>query len=105
MNTVATLLVVSGVVLASAACSGTQSSPPAPSSAAATASGAEARDAGGPLTAARCKELGGEVVGDIGNGAIHQPGYRCPRSGEPPLDHIAIEPGQPMPIEGAVCCR
>jgi hypothetical protein len=57
-----------------------------------------------PITAARCKELGGSVVGDIGDGAIHRPDYRCP-GGEPPLGAIAPEAGEPQAVEGAVCCR
>jgi hypothetical protein len=57
------------------------------------------------FTVAQCQDAGGEVVGDIGNGAIYRPEYRCPRSGEPPLGRIATEAGQPMGVEGAVCCR
>lgn len=88
------------VVAFASACGGSQSGPaPAPPPA------APAEDAGASLTAAQCKQAGGEVVGDIGDGAIHRPDYRCPRSGEPPLGAIAPEPGQPMPVEGAVCCR
>lgn len=57
------------------------------------------------LTAEACEKEGGHVVGDIGNGAIHRPGYRCEGSGEPPIGPIKAEPGKPMAIEGAVCCR
>jgi hypothetical protein len=57
------------------------------------------------ITAAACEEQGGKVVGDIGDGAIHQPDYRCPESGEPPVGTIIPEPGGPVAIEGAVCCR
>ncbi len=57
------------------------------------------------LTAATCEAQGGKVVGDIGDGAIHQPGYLCPDSGEPPLGSIVAEPGEPVAIEGAVCCK
>lgn len=56
------------------------------------------------LTPAECEQRGGRVVFDIGDGAIHRPDYRCPGSGEPPIGRIQVEPGQPMPIEGAVCC-
>ena len=66
--------------------------PPAPSS-------------GTAMTADQCTAAGGEVVGDIGDGAIHRPDYRCPTSGEPPLGPIQSEPGQPVAIEGAVCCK
>jgi hypothetical protein len=64
----------------------------------------EPAQSGSALTAAQCAEAGGQVVGDIGDGAIHRPDYRC-ASGEPPLGPIASEPGQPVAIEGAVCCR
>ena len=40
---------------------------------------------------------GGNVVGDIGDGAIHRPEYRCP-SGSPPIGRIALG------VEGSVCC-
>lgn len=63
---------------------------------------------GGParqsMTAAQCVEAGGEVVGDIGDGAIHRPDYRCARSGQPPLAPIGAEAGKPVAVEGAVCC-
>ena len=61
--------------------------------------------AGAALTAEQCAAAGGQVVGDIGDGAIHRPEYRCPTSGEPPLGPIAPEPGGPIAIEGAVCCK
>lgn len=64
----------------------------------------ETADAGATLTPAECEERGGHVVGDIGDGAIHRPDYRCPESGQPPIGRISVEPGAPMPIEGAVCC-
>ena len=57
------------------------------------------------MTEAQCKAAGGEAVFDIGDGAIHQPGYRCARSGQPPVGAIAAEPGEPIAVEGAVCCR
>ena len=50
-----------------------------------------------------CEAQGGTVVGDIGDGATHRPGYVCP-SGKPPLGDIAQPPGGPVAIEGAVCC-
>ena len=79
--------------------------------------GAEApkADDGGPLppsgepaerpemTNDECTEQGGSAVGDIGNGAIHRPDYRC-ENGEPPLGTIVPVKGEPVPIEGAVCC-
>lgn len=56
------------------------------------------------LTAAQCEAEGGKVVGDIGDGAIHAPGYVCPESGKAPLGSIAAEPGGPIAVEGSVCC-
>lgn len=56
-----------------------------------------------PLTRAVCEKKGGAVVGDIGDGAIHKPDYRCP-SGQPPLGSIVPAPGEPIASEGEVCC-
>ena len=50
------------------------------------------------MTAEECEAQGGQVVGDIGDGAIHRPEYRC-ESGEPPIASI------PLGVEGSVCCR
>ncbi len=50
------------------------------------------------LSAEECAAQGGEVVGDIGDGAIHRPDYVCP-SGAPPIGSI------PLGVEGSVCCR
>lgn len=55
------------------------------------------------LTAAECEAKGGSVVGDIGDGAIHRPEYRC-ENGEPPLGSIKAEGDGPIATEGAVCC-
>ena len=57
------------------------------------------------LTAAACEAAGGQVVGDIGDGAIHRSDYRCPDSGEAPLGTIVADPSGPVAVEGAVCCR
>jgi hypothetical protein len=51
-----------------------------------------------------CLKLGGTIVGDIGNGAIHRPGYKCESNGELPLGTVIPEPHQPIPTEGQVCC-
>lgn len=56
------------------------------------------------LSASECEAQGGKVVGDIGDGAIHKPDYRCPDSGEPPLGPIAAPEGGPIAVEGSVCC-
>jgi hypothetical protein len=55
------------------------------------------------LTAEACAATGGKVVGDIGNGAVHHPDYRCP-SGAAPSGSIVTAEGRPWGIEGAVCC-
>jgi hypothetical protein len=96
----ATVTVV--LALLAAACSRSSSNPPpaAPEPAAPDA-GSERR----PMTAAACEKEGGKVVGDIGDGAIHRPDYRCPDSGQPPIGSIVAEPGGPTAIEGAVCCK
>jgi hypothetical protein len=57
------------------------------------------------LTAAACEAQGGTVIGDIGDGAIHRPEYRCPDSGEAPIGTIVAEPDGPVAIEGSVCCK
>lgn len=101
----ASLLVGLGLVIA--ACGGGQApatsssssyTPPPEASGSPSAPAADA-----PLTAARCQAAGGKVVGDIGNGAIHRPDYRC-ESGKAPLGSIVAETGQPVGIEGSVCC-
>ena len=55
------------------------------------------------LSAAACTEQGGQVVGDIGDGAIHRPEYRCV-SGLPPIADIRPAEGEPVAVEGSVCC-
>lgn len=49
------------------------------------------------LSAEECEAQGGELVGDIGDGATHRPDYVCP-SGAPPIGTV------PLGIEGSVCC-
>ena len=73
---------------------------PAPPPAETTEPGAPARP---QLTAEACEAGGGTVVGDIGDGAIHRVGYRCP-SGAPPTGSIRAPEGGPMGVEGSVCC-
>ncbi len=55
------------------------------------------------LTSAECEAKGGTVVGDIGDGAIHRPDYVC-EDGQPPLGTIRAAEGEPVAVEGAVCC-
>ena len=55
------------------------------------------------LTAEACEAGGGTVVGDIGDGAIHRPDYRCP-SGQKPSASIRAPEGGPVAVEGSVCC-
>lgn len=55
------------------------------------------------LTSAQCQAQGGTVVGDIGDGAIHRPDYMC-ESGQAPMGTIVAEQGEPIAVEGAVCC-
>jgi hypothetical protein len=55
------------------------------------------------LTRAECVAKGGQVVGDIGDGAIHSPDYVC-ESGEPPIGTIQPVQGDPIAVEGEVCC-
>lgn len=55
------------------------------------------------LTNAECEAKGGSVVGDIGDGAIHRPDYKC-ANGQPPLGSIKAAEGEPIAVEGAVCC-
>ncbi len=55
------------------------------------------------LTNAECTAKGGQVVGDIGDGAIHKPDYVCP-SGSPPMAKIQPGPDEPIAVEGSVCC-
>ena len=55
------------------------------------------------LTQQQCEERGGDVVGDIGDGATRRAEYVCP-SGRPPLGDIEYTPPEPIATEGSVCC-
>jgi len=97
-------LVVSSTALV--ACGGSQAGPTAPSFAPdpATSPGAVSEDTPRPsITAAACEANHGTVVGDIGDGAIHRPEYRC-INGAKPTAAISPADGGPIAIEGSVCC-
>jgi len=66
---------------------------------------ASACDEDDTLTPKQCEREGGTVVGDPGDGSVHDPEYRCEKSGEPPIGTIVTEDGEPFGIEGAVCCK
>lgn len=55
------------------------------------------------LTRAECEARGGRVVGDIGDGATQRPDYKC-EGGQAPLGNIKAAEGEPVAVEGAVCC-
>jgi hypothetical protein len=55
------------------------------------------------LTTAECEAKNGQIVGDIGDGAIHRPDYTC-ANGQPPLGSITPAEGGPVATEGSVCC-
>ena len=56
------------------------------------------------ITTAECGMIGGTVIGDPGDGQTFQPNYRCPFSGVAPTAYIRYLEGEPIPVEGAVCC-
>lgn len=70
---------------------------PAQTEAAGSESGSPATADRPTMTDAECTAAGGTVVGDIGDGAIHRPEYRC-ENGQAPIGTI------PVGIEGSVCC-
>lgn len=96
-----------GSLVLVAACGGAQTPPDAPATPE-TESGAEPAapeeaPARPKLTAEECEAGGGTVVGDIGDGAIHRPDYRC-ESGAAPTGSIVPAEGGPIAVEGSVCC-
>ena len=56
------------------------------------------------LSSAECEAQGGEVIGDIGDGAVHRPDYVC-ASGAPPMGSISNTAGEAVAVEGSVCCK
>ena len=87
-----------------AACSTPPTAPPtsAPEPTGEEMPGSDAERPG--ITAEACEAQGGTVIGDIGDGAIHRPDYRCPDSDEAPIGSIVPEGDGPIAVEGAVCC-
>jgi hypothetical protein len=110
MRSVTGSVVLSLFLLGSGGCGGSQPPPdapaaePTPSSPAEPAASPNGDQASRPsLTAEACEAGGGKVVGDIGDGAVHRPDYRCP-SGAAPRGSITAPPGGPIGVEGSVCC-
>ena len=108
MQTAVSMLSI--LVLASAsvvACGGSQSEPSAPPSEESkltpAAEGTPDTAERPQLTAEECEAAGGAVVGDIGDGAVHRPDYRC-ENGSAPTGSIRAPEGGPLGVEGAVCC-
>lgn len=100
------LVVLFSCSLALAACSKAQApaeTPAEPAEDAAPADTGEAPPERPSLTAEECAESGGEVIGDIGDGALHRPDYVC-ASGSKPRGSIRAPEGGPVAIEGSVCC-
>ena len=56
------------------------------------------------ITRQECSDRGGEIVGDIGDGATQDEDYVCERSGEAPVANIIAGEGEPIASEGEVCC-
>jgi hypothetical protein len=56
------------------------------------------------VTRQECTDQGGDVVGDIGDGATQEEGYVCESNGEEPLGNIITGEGEPIASEGEVCC-
>jgi hypothetical protein len=51
-----------------------------------------------------CVDQGGEVIGDIGDGSIFQPDYLCANTNRHPTDIVVAQEGEPIALEGEVCC-
>ena len=50
------------------------------------------------------EDIDGVVVGDIGDGATRRDDYICESNGQPPVANIVPAEGEPIAIEGEVCC-
>jgi hypothetical protein len=99
------ILAIACSVFLAAACSKPSTTAPAspasPDPAPVDTTGAATRPT---LTAEACAAQGGEVIGAIGDGAIHRPDYVC-ATGAPPIGSIVAKAGEPVAIEGSVCCK
>jgi hypothetical protein len=94
------------VCLSLAGCGGAQSEPATPSREEPPPAAQPEPGTSGArptITAQDCEAAGGTVVGDIGDGAIHRPEYVC-ASGVAPTGAIRAPEGEPMAVEGSVCC-
>jgi len=56
------------------------------------------------LTRQECLDQGGEVVGDMGDGAIFDQDYTCTSNGLPPIDVVIAGQDEPIAVDGEVCC-
>ena len=56
------------------------------------------------ITRQECSDRGGEIVGDIGDGATQDESYVCESNGEEPYANIVAGDGEPIASEGEVCC-
>ena len=103
------IVVVCALSVALVGCGGASSPPQEPIQAAPPATAqpeSSTPEAPAPrpsLTAKECEASGGAIVGDIGDGAIHRPEYRCP-NGAKPSGSIRATEGGPIAVEGSVCC-
>jgi hypothetical protein len=91
------------------ACGSQRNEPATPGDAQSEPATSPSRDTGAPsgarptMTSQECEATGGTVVGDIGDGAIHRPDYKC-ANGSSPLGSVRAAEGGPVAIEGSVCC-
>ena len=107
MKPVAILVLISGLAISVIGCGGASAPgqnpsefPAQPSAESGSGEGGAARPT---ISAQACEANGGSVVGDIGDGAIHRPEYRCV-NGAKPTANIGAPEGGPIAIEGSVCC-
>lgn len=96
------LVLLSGAVILSA-CGGAQVPADEPAPVSAPSEAPDKEESRPTTTAEACEASGGTVVGDIGDGAIHRPEYRC-ASGAAPSASVRPPEGGPIAVEGAVCC-